>query len=223
MFWHQLPNAAAFRSMGELLTFARDESLPLGEHVFFIDSGIAALMMLTDSGDEKVYQYFKVGNITGSIRYIMPREQVEHSYLSVNVSSLVAKTPLRVYAIRHTAFFETLDEQPRLYKDLSISLTQNLSNVLEHSYWLAGEDAATRVCLMLLNFMEPEAAGRHVLPKCFTYREMSSFLSIHTVTIAKICKALIGSGVIRREGHTLYTDDFSGLRALALKQKTLSY
>ena len=222
MFWHKVPQAETFKSLGTPLYIEKGASIPIGEHVYFIEEGIAALTMLTPSGDEKTYLYFKEGNLLGFIRFTLPLEVFERSYLSINVNSIVAKTPLHLYAINNKTFFQELENNPLLYKDLSLSLTQNLSNVLEHSFWVASEDASTRLCLMLQNFMIEED-NKCVLPKCFTYREMSNFLSIHTVTIAKICKRLCDERIIERSGHRLFITNRERLKKIATREESLQY
>ena len=222
MFWHQLPHSDLFESLGELLTFDKNASLPIGQSVYYLEEGLAALTMLTASGDEKVFMYFKEGNLFGYMRYVMPDERLAESYIPINLNSMVAKTPLRVRAINHDVFFNAVESDPHLYKDLSISLTQNLSNVLEHSYWIASEDASTRLCLMLINFMEKKHEG-YFMPRCFTYFEMGNFLSIHTVTIAKIVKSLINIGVLERRGHSIKIIDLERLIQLAHKEISLVY
>jgi CRP-like cAMP-binding protein len=147
----------------------------------------------------------------------MPDKHFAESFLPINLNSIVAKTPVRAYAIHHEHFFEVIEDDPGLYKDLSISLTQNLSNVLEHSYWLASADASTRLCLMLANFME-EVEGVFAIPRCLTYQEMGNFLSIHSVTVAKIVKSLVNEGIVVRKGHTLLISDPERLRQIARKE-----
>lgn len=222
MFWHELPHIDTFKSIGRHTRFDKGEALPLGRNVYFLERGLAALTMLTPSGDEKVYMYFKSGNLLGFIRFTLPQELLPSSYISINCNSIVAKSPLEVWGIDNKIFFQELENNPTLYKDLSFSISQNLSNVLEHSYWLASKDASTRLCLMLVNFME-EREGKLVLPRCFTYREMSNFLSIHTVTIAKICKILVDQGVLERNGHCVHIADPQRLHQIAREETTLNY
>lgn len=178
--------------------------------------------MLTDSGDEKIFMYFKAGNLFGYMRYVMPNERFAKSYITINLNTMIAKTQLRVRAINHDFFFDAIQKAPLLYKDLSVALTQNLSNVLEHSYWLASEDASTRLCLMILNFVEKQR-NEYYLPRCFTYLEMGNFLSIHAVTIAKIVKNLIGMRILERHGHTIKIIDIDRLQRIAYKQSELIY
>ncbi|WP_415716260.1 Crp/Fnr family transcriptional regulator [Maridesulfovibrio sp.] len=222
MFWHKLPHSDLFESLGEQLIFDKNASLPIGKNVYYLEEGLAALTMLTASGAEKVFMYFKEGNFFGYMRYVMPDERFAESYIPINLNSMVAKTLLRVRAINHEEFFNVIESDPQLYKDFSISLTQNLSNVLEHSYWIASEDASTRLCLMLINFMEKKQEG-HFMPRCFTYLEMGNFLSIHTVTIAKIVKSLVSMGVLERHGHSIKIIDLERLRQLAHKEISLAY
>ncbi len=222
MFWHQLPNSEIFQSLGKQLTFEKNANLPIGQDLYYLVEGLAALTMLTASGSEKVFMYFKPANLLGYMRYIMPDERFQESYLPINLNSVAAKTPLRVRAIQPAEFFEVLQANPQLYKDLAIALTQNLSNVLEHSYWLASEDASTRLCLMLVNFMEKKG-NAYFMPRCFTYMEMGNFLSVHTVTIAKIVKRLVTMGVLERIGHSVKIIDVEMLKRLARKEITLEY
>lgn len=222
MFWTNALYSDFFKSIGKPMEFAKKTALPSGEFIYYIEEGLAALTMLMPNGDEKVYMYFKPGNLVGFARFSIPTEHFAESYIPINLNYVVAKTSLSVFAINNEDFYAAIEQDPKLHKDLSMAMTQNLSNVLEHSYWLASADASTRLCLMLINFME-ETGQQLTIPRCLTYMEMANFLSIHTVTVAKIVKSLVAEAILGRQGQQLIVTDPERLRKVAHKDISLRY
>lgn len=150
--------------------------------------------------------YFKSGNLTGFIRHLLPKARYPKSYIHQTVNHIITRTSVTCYLIAKEDFFNLLKSNIQCYEDLTYSLAQNLSNVLEHSALVASENAPSKICAMLLEFSEPKN-GRDVLHSCFNYSEIGNFLSLHTVTVAKIFKTLKDKQYIEKvDGHIVIRD-----------------
>lgn len=222
MFWSEIKNKNDFISIGKKVTLAKSEEVPLDGNVIYIDKGICALTRTTKEGHEKVYMYFKPGNLTGFIRHLLPKTQYPKSYIHQTVNTIITKTEVACYLIKKEHFFDLLKENSRYYEDLTYSLAQNLSNVLEHSALVASENAPSKICAMLLEFSEPKN-DRDVLHSCFNYAEIGNFLSLHTVTVAKIFKTLKDKQYIEKIDGQLVIKNKEKLLEICNNEYSFSY
>jgi CRP-like cAMP-binding protein len=93
---------------------------------------------------------------------------------------------------------------------------------MEHSAWLACENAPVRICSMLLEFSEC-VGGIYLMPRCFTQAEMAHFLSLHKITVAKVLKSLREAGFIRKDGQLIRLVDREALIKIVNRELCIRY
>jgi len=59
--------------------------------------------------------------------------------------------------------------------------------------------------------------GVCLLPKDFSYPELSNYLGVHTITVTRLMARLKEAGIISKQGHQTIIQDMDGLTALAEK------
>ena len=96
-------------------------------------------------------------------------------------------------------------------------------DVLYHYYTSRESSAAGRLCGLLLEQSEKDAGGELVLDSLFTYDELSHYLGVHNITVARIMSALKKEGVIRKLGRKTVISDMKKLKAIIDEELILEY
>lgn len=154
MFWEKTQHSDVFKRIGKKHSFPANSELALGHDVAYLEKGICAVATVTQEGNDRTYLYFKSGNLMGFLRHILPADTFTNSHIHKVRNRVVSRTKVELYTIKKDDFFRLLSSNPEYYKVLTLALAQNLSNVMEHSAWLACENAPIRICSMLLEFSE---------------------------------------------------------------------
>jgi CRP-like cAMP-binding protein len=222
MFWEKTQHSDVFKSIGTKHSFPPNSEFELGNDVAYLESGICAVATVTPEGNDRIYLYFKSGNLMGFLRHILPVENFADSHIHKVRNRVVSKTKAEIYTIKKDDFFHLLSSNPEYYKVLTLALAQNLSNVMEHSAWLACENAPVRICSMLLEFSEC-VGGIYLMPRCFTQAEMAHFLSLHKITVAKVLKSLREAGFIRKDGQLIRLVDREALIKIVNRELCIRY
>lgn len=222
MFWEKVQHTEVFKGIGNKTSFPANCELPIGNDVVYLDVGICGLATITPEGNDRTYLYFKPGNLMGFLRHILPESTFAASHIHKTRNRIVSKTKVECYIIKKEVFFQTLTTQPEYYKVLTVSLAQNLSNVLEHSAWLACENAPIRICSMLLELSD-FIGGIYLLPRCFTQAEMAHFLSLHKITVSKVIKALREENFISKDGQLIRIRNRDALIKIVNRELCIRY
>ena len=222
MFWEKILYSDVFKGIGKQISFPANCELPIGNDVAYLERGICGVATVTQEGNDRTYLYFKSGNLMGFLRHILPVDTFAASHIHKTRNRVVTKTKVDCYIIKKEDFFRILKTNPAYYQVLTIALAQNLSNVMEHSAWLACENGPIRICSMLLEFSEL-AGGIYLLPRCFTQAEMAHFLSLHKITVAKILKSLREANFIRKDGQLIRIMDREALIKIVNRELCIRY
>lgn len=222
MFWGEVKDKNIYRKIGKKTIIPEGREISFKRHVGVVDSGICRLATVTPEGNERVYIYFKKGNLVGFLRHLLPESEYPESQIYKTRNRVRTMTEVTAYLIEVHAYQNLLDHEPRAYIDLTLALAQNLSNMLEHSSLVACENAPIRVCTMLVEFSEYRE-GRWLLPRCFTQSEFAHFLSLHKITVAKIFKTLRLAGYIHRNKRNIELLDKKSLEMIIQRELCIRY
>lgn len=222
MFWEKAQHSELFKGIGKKASFPSNCELPIGNDVAYLESGICGVATITPEGNDRTYLYFKPGNLMGFLRHILPAPTFAGSHIHKTRNRIVSKTEVECYIIKKEVFFQTLAAQPEYYKVLTVALAQNLSNVLEHSAWLACENAPIRICSMLLELSDL-VDGVYMLPRCFNQIEMAHFLSLHKITVSKVLKSLREEDFISKDGQLIRIRNRAALNKIVNRELCIRY
>ncbi len=176
--------------------------------IYYLESGIVALMSYSKDGEERVYQYFNGGRIVGFMPLLM---QAADAYAIFekpiyNQMFLVTKTRSVFYQIRGAEFRRLLDTDVKFNRLILQAVAANYMEVLTHFQQVSEESAGIRFCRLLLESYV-EKNGRKILPKTMTFLELSKYLGTHPVTVSRIVASLRKSGCIAKEQGTVVIID----------------
>ena len=222
MFWEPVHNADAFRRAGHREVLPAGREMDAGRYVALVESGICGLTTVTPEGNERTYLYFKPGDLVGFLRHVLHQDKFPRAHFYRTRNRVVAKSRVELTLIDKDAFLDLTRRHAGCHQDFTISLAQNLANLMEHSALVSCESAPIRICAMLLEFCEPEGE-RSVLPACFTQGEISAFLALHKITVAKVLGSLTEAGYIRRTGRRLEVVEPARLTQVAERQLCIRY
>ena len=192
------------KKLGEKAVLARGETLRRPDKssmdVYFLVEGLCALCMEATTGKDMALIYFLPGrmlNFLPALEKYYPRTVCELCYqvpfAEFYVRAIKTSELLR---INYQRFLEEFAQSLPLQTVIIQSLVQNCYDLFTHLLKSLEMPAWQRVARELVeNMSGPEP---HILPRKITYGEIATHLSIHTVTVAKIFRALQDNGIIER-------------------------
>lgn len=186
-----------------------------GEYMFFLESGLAALMSFTRDGDERVYLYFNDKRLIGFAPLLREAFAFDDKVLekfSDNFFQL-AKTRCVLYRIGRKEFEYLMKTDPEFKGLLLQAVTQNYLEILNHFRQAQDESAGIRFCRLLLESSVVKN-GVRIMPKSMTFLEMSRYLGTHPVTVSRIVAQLKKRGCVARENGCVVITDEPQLRTI---------
>lgn len=186
-----------------------------GEYMYFLESGLAALMSFTRDGDERVYLYFNERRLIGFAPLLKRSFNFEHELLEKFSDDFfqIAKTRCVLYRIDHIEFDCLMKTNKDFNMLLMQAVTQNYLEILNHFRQAQEENAGTRFCRLLLE-SSVIRNGMRVMPKSMTFLEMSRYLGTHPVTVSRIVAQLKKLGCIAKEKGVVVIKDEELIRLM---------
>lgn len=189
--------------------------------VYCLVDGLCALMSLKDSGKEHVYHYMKSGSLIGFIpaflEYIHEENADSEAYFL-----LKAKSPCTVYRIEKGRIFELMQTYPLIMKWMMGSMADNSRNMIRHFYNAQESNAVAKIAITLLSLGEETDEG-FILQKEFNYPEISRYLGVHHITVARIIGGFKAEGLIVKTGHMIKILDSEAIMEYAQNKRVFQY
>lgn len=201
-----------FKEYGTQVTIEKNDDInntnvsPQSDSVYFLESGLMALMSISKEGEERVYLYFKAPRVIGFTGVLMNALDVKRSKGETSRLIIVAKTKCALRQMREPDFKHYLQSDIQFNLLILQVLTANYIEVLSHFQQAVEENAGTRFC-RLLQESYVERDGKKVIPKTMTSLEMSKYLGTHPVTVSRIVSSLKKAGCITKEAGRLVICD----------------
>lgn len=201
-------------SMGEEFLLPRGKVLR-ENHIYYLQEGRCALCVYGQCGETSTLIYFEPGrllNFLPSLSRLYPlhpmtrRRSVPRKFFAVR-----ALTNCRFLRVRHEIFIKAFADSLPLHSLMVRSLTENILNLLTHAFNSPLLPAGQRICRLLADIMDDQPP--HALPRYMTYPEISTHLSIHPITVAKIFKTLREKRIIRKKDAGLTVPMSTGCTA----------
>ncbi|MEE0949830.1 MAG: helix-turn-helix domain-containing protein, partial [Streptococcus equinus] len=147
---------------------------------------------------------------------------VHLNYYGKKSFSIVAKTPCIAYRISSRQFQELLGF-PSVVSLMLNTLTENHIYLMEHFHSSKNEPALVQFCRFLLDQAEASDKGDLVLDTFFTYQEIACYLGMHSVTIARMVKALRAEEMIDKCGHQIHITNPTQMAKLITEERKIDY
>lgn len=192
--------------------------------IYYLIDGVCGLIFISEDGNEYSYMYFKKYMLLN----FLPTVAAHGVYTNITEKRfqrmqhrIVAKTKCTLLCTPGEVFLEHMKDNLLLNHLLVRSLTENWINLLTTSTGITSTPVCTRVCQLLEDNLPPQSP--YTIPRYLTHTEIAAHLSMHTITVTKIFKALRDQNIITKAGHVYEVVDLSGLLALSGGKTVLSY
>ena len=136
--------------------------------------------------------------------------------------TILAKSDCELYRIDRKTF-RMLIEDPKTSGLLLQVVFNTYMGVLYHYYTSRETSAAGRLCWLILEQSEKDKHGELTLDPVFTYDELSHYLGVHTITVARIMSSLKRIGAIKKCGRKTLITDVQKLRDVINEDLSLEY
>lgn len=188
-------------------------------YVYYLVDGICALVGTSYHGQEQVLLYFKKGSLMGFNQFL---DGFGSNFFSYSTPTGVTKTECTLYKIPVSYFKELIDTDLEFNKYMIYVLSKNYHLTLAHLKQIQEDCTITVICRFLLSMSERKEEGL-VVPKFFTYDEISRFLGVHMVTAGKIIAKLLKLGYIERISKGILIREEEALKELIINCETFKY
>ncbi|MCI8661113.1 MAG: Crp/Fnr family transcriptional regulator [Lachnospiraceae bacterium] len=179
------------------------------DSLYYLESGLVALMSYSRGGEERVYLYMKGPRIISFMTLLLSVTNSQEITGNVVPSHLVQMTKTRciLHRMQGSTFRKLLDEDLRFNRLMLQATAANFQEVLSHFQQALEDSASVRLCRLLLDFYVVKD-GKKVLPKTMSFLEMSKYLGTHPVTVSRIVAILKKDGcIVKEQGSVIIQDE----------------
>lgn len=179
------------------------------DSLYYLESGLVALMSYSRGGEERVYLYMKGPRIISFMTLLLSVTNSQEITGNVVPSHLVqmTKTHCVLHRMQGSIFRKLLDEDLKFNRLILQATAANFQEVLSHFQQALEDSASVRLCRLLLDFYVVKD-GKKVLPKTMSFLEMSKYLGTHPVTVSRIVAILKKDGcIVKEQGYVVIRDE----------------
>lgn len=173
--------------------------------VCYLDQGIASLISYNDSGEERIHLYFnekRVIGFAGALTRMFSDDWNQNRDLGYVIAPqmcwAIAKTDCVFYRITEQQFQHLMSESPDFCKGILSSMTYNYLALISKFHITMDGNRTAQFCQWLLS-CRIKKGGCYVIPKEFSFAEVSKYLGMHPVTVSRLAKKLKELGAIDRK------------------------
>lgn len=192
--------------------------------LYYLIDGKCALCIHGDAGEELSLIYFYPGRLLNFLpcltRFYPLQPLLDKRRVPLHSFVIRAVCNCRFLRIPHDVFLEKYFHSLPLHSLIVQSLVENTYSLFSHAFNSPMLPTGQRICRLLLEIMDDEPP--HYLQR-ITYAEISSHLSIHFVTVAKVFKALRQAEIIRKQPGGISVIRPEQLRRFAEGREHLPY
>lgn len=193
------------------------------DYIYYLESGIVALVDTMEDGDERIYRYHKQGEMLGIFKLYnqVPCLKNSSQHTINNIYNSVCKTETVVYRLEPEVVLRFLYENPEsLIEQIRMTGKVNINHSFRYSRMLKNR-TPNILCEVLLE-LSGAADGCLQLDRYFTNAEIARYLGIHVVTVGRIMKQMNEEHLIERRNGRIVILDREGVEAY-LGDKIMKY
>lgn len=170
------------------------------DSLYYLESGLVALMSYSRNGEERVYLYMKGPRIISFMALLLDITNTRDIIGHIPPSHLVQMTKSRciLYRMKGSVFRRLLENDLKFNRLMLQATAANFQEVLAHFQQAIEDSASVRLCRLMLDFSILKD-GRKILPKSMSFLEVSRYLGTHPVTVSRIMSVLKKEGCVARE------------------------
>jgi CRP/FNR family cyclic AMP-dependent transcriptional regulator len=191
-------------------SFEKDETLfdagEKNESVFFLQSGMVKVGMVTERGREIIYDLRKAGDVAGELCLCGAERRTDRA---------VALEPTKAVPVRYVEILAALRANADLLPCLLELFCQALTDAYERAYRLAVDPLDRRVIKVLLDLASKHGRpvrGKIEIPIHLTQEEISQMVNGRRERVSTSLHSLQRRGVIQYSRYGYMTADIEALR-----------
>lgn len=192
--------------------------------IYYLMDGVCSLLCSSSEGNEYSFIYFKPHMLLNFLPTVA-RHGVYGNITEKRVHRLrhliMTKTTCTVLCTPGEVFLRHMEQNIYLNQLLVRSLTENWINLLVLSTGITSEPVSIRVCRLVVDNLP--AAQPYRIPRFLTHAEIAAHLSMHTITVTKVFRALRELGIVEKDGNAHIVVDLPGMLAICEGEVVLSY
>jgi len=188
------------------------------DSIYYLVSGTCYRTTITEKGDEIIYGVKESNN------------NLIHSLLGVLVlysdgistNQFVARSKCCCYKIPKEVFFQYVQVRPDILTQMLYMAMWELRELASSFQARQEGKVANRLCNLLLKKAQTKQ-GKRLIDKGYSNSEISRFLGIHKVTVARILRVLKDEGIIDKQKEGIIILDEERLENYAKAEKMMDY
>lgn len=217
MPFRDLPGVTQCRfKRGEVLIAAGEPA----EYVYYLQSGVVYRELLTDAGHESIMSLKTSNSVAASLVGILTLYRRRNP--GISNYDFIAHTNCVCYRIPKDVCMEYLRNHSELLEEVLYIALDEYTRLMDLTLMKWESSVSVQLCKFLLEYSRDSEAGR-VLSKKYSNIEISKFLSMHKVTVARVLRALKEQGCVERTNQGLLLKNVPLLTAFAQGDKVLEY
>lgn len=192
--------------------------------IYYLIDGVCSLLCLSKEGNEYSFVYFKPHMLLNFLPTVA-RHGVYGNITEKRIQRMrhiiMTKTPCTVLCTPGEVFLRHMEQNLYLNQLLVRSLTENWVNLLDLSTGITSAPVSVRVCQLVVDNLP--AVPPYGIPRFLTHAEIAAHLSMHTITVTKIFRALREQKIIEKDGNAHIVIDLPGMLAVCDGSVPLTY
>lgn len=186
--------------------------------VYYLLSGTCYRKAVTEKGDEIVY-----GVKESNSSFVQSLMGVLILYSDgISMHNFCAQSKCCCYKIPKDIFFEYVKDKPEILTQLLYMAMKELRTLAGAFQARQGGKVANQLCGLLLKKARRSLENQLIFKDC-SNMEISQFLGVHKVTVARILRVLRDEGIIGRRKEGLVILDERRLTYYANQEKNIDY
>lgn len=190
------------------------------DYLYYLVSGTVYRIMITEKGDEIIFEVRDSKTAKNPMQAFIGVLVLYSSGTSTN--HFVAKSKCYGYKIPKEVFLKYVQDKPDMLTDLLHLAMCEYHRVTSSLQARQEGKVANRLCDFLLKNLVKDQ-GQLLIGKKYNNAEISRFLGIHKVTVARILKALKEEGIILKDKEGIKILDEKKLEMYAKADRSLAY
>ena len=190
------------------------------EYVYYLLKGTVQREMLTKAGYESILGIKAgegvVSSLVGILVFYRPKEPGVSRY------NFIASTNCVCYRIPKDVCMQYLRRRPDLLESLVYTAMEEYNYLMDLFQAKREGGVAASLCAFLLEHSHDTEEGR-IVAKKYSNVEISKFLSVHKVTVARVLRVLKEQGCVTRTPKGLLLQNVALLTEYAQQEKPLDY
>jgi CRP/FNR family transcriptional regulator len=189
--------------------------------IYYLLEGICSVSGISSNDKEQIFLYQRAGEILGHVPYLLDPFVQTHPY-AYRRPTILAKTTCIFYEVPHEYFLNYLHQYPEISLYVNQQMAHNYSMTLAHLKQMQEDSVVSGLCRFLLQ-VSVLSKEQFVIPKMFTYSEISKFLGVHEVTVSRIMGRLKQEGFLTKVSSGLLITDNKKLEQIIREPDTFKY